>query len=234
MQQYTMPDWVKARILRRRPTLFAHQYIPAKKSALVAVDMQNYFVAPGQPNETPAARDIVANINRLAAEMRAAGGTVFWIQTSSARALERWANHHRHDLSEPAVQRRLAGLAEGSEGFALYPGLDARPDDVYVKKTTYSAMIRDSSTLEEEVRRRGIESLLIAGTATNVCCESTARDAMLLDYRVIVLSDGTAAATLEEHVASLNTLALFFADVMTVDEAAERLTPYLWAREGRH
>ena len=48
---------------------------------------------------------------------------------------------------------------------------------------------------------------------------------MLLDYRVVVLSDATAAATLEEHVASLNNLALFFADVMTVDEAAERLTP---------
>lgn len=223
MQAYTMPDWVRQRILRRRPTLFAHQYIPAKKSALVVVDMQNYFVAPGHPNEVPAAREIVASINRMASDMRAAGGTVVWVQTSSARALERWANHHRHDLSEPAVQRRLAGLAEGSEGFALYPGLDARPDDVYVRKTTYSAMIRDSSTLEEEIRRRGIESLLIAGTTTNVCCESTARDAMLLDYRVIVLSDATAAATLDEHVASLNTLALFFADVMTVDEAAERL-----------
>jgi len=92
-----------------------------------------------------------------------------------------------------------------------------------VKKTTYSAMIRDSSSLEDEMRRRGIESLLIAGTTTNVCCESTARDAMLLDYRVVVLSDATAATTLEEHVASLNNIALYFGDVMTVDEAAERL-----------
>lgn len=224
MQQYTMPEWVKTRILRRRPALFAHQHIAAKKSALVVVDMQNYFVAPGHPNEIPAAREIVGNINRMAAEMRAAGGTVVWVQTSSARALERWSNHHRHDLSEAAVQRRLAGLAEEAEGYKLYPSLDARPGDLYVKKTTYSAMIRDSSTLEEEIRRRGIESLLVAGTTTNVCCESTARDAMLLDYRVVVLSDGTAAATLDEHVASLNTLALFFADVMTVDEAAERLT----------
>ena len=224
MQTYTMPEWVKTRILRRRPTLFAHQYIPAKKSALVVVDMQNYFVAPGHLGETPAAREIVGNINRLAAQMRAAGGTVIWVQTSSARALERWSRHHEHMLGEERSAKRIAGLAEGSEGFKLYPSLEARPGDVRVKKTTYSALIRDSSTLEEEIRRRGIESLLIAGTTTNVCCESTARDAMLLDYRVIVLSDGTAAATLEEHAASLNTLALFFADVMTVDEAAERLT----------
>jgi len=223
MQQYSLPDWVKQRILRRRPTLFAHPHIPAKQSALVVVDMQNYFCAPGYPNETPAAREIVGNINRIAELMRNAGGSVIWIQTSSARALERWAKHHRHMLSEERSAKRIAGLAEGSEGFALYPKLDARREDVYVKKTTYSALIRDSSNLEAEMQRRGIESLLIAGTTTNVCCESTARDAMLLDYRVVVLSDATAATTLEEHVASLNNIALYFADVMTVDEAAERL-----------
>lgn len=222
-QQYTLPDWVRQRILRRRPTLFAHQHIPAKKSALVVIDMQNYFVAPGWQNETPAAREIVGNINRLARAMREAGGTVIWIQTSSARALERWANHHHYMISEERSAKRIAGLAEGSEGFALYPELDARRQDVYIKKATYSALIRDSSNLEAEIRTRGIESLLIAGTTTNVCCESTARDAMLLDYRVIVLSDGTAAATLEEHVASLNNIALFFGDVMTLDEATERL-----------
>ena len=95
---------------------------------------------------------------------------------------------------------------------------------MYVKKATYSALIQDSSTLEAELRRRDVESLLIAGTTTNVCCESTARDAMLLDFRVIVLSDATAAATLEEHVASLNNIALYFADVMAVAEAEERLS----------
>lgn len=224
MQPYSLPDWVRQRILRRRPTLFAHQHISARKSALVVVDMQNYFVAPGHQGETPAAREIVGNINRLAEVVRKAGGTVIWIQTSSARALERFANHHRYMISEERSAKRLAGLAEESEGFRLYPELDARPQDVYVRKVTYSALIRDSSNLEAEVRSRGIESLLIAGTTTNVCCESTARDAMLLDFRVVVLSDATAAATLEEHTASLNNIALFFGDVMTVDEAAERIT----------
>lgn len=224
MQTYAMPEWVRNRILRRRPTLFAHQYIASNKSALVVIDMQNYFCAPGQPSETPAAREIVGNINRMASRLRAAGGTVIWVQTSSARALERWTNHHRHDLSAERSARRIAGLAEGAEGFALFPDLEARRDDVYVKKVTYSALIQESSTLEAELRSRGVESLLIAGTTTNVCCESTARDAMLLDFRVIVLSDATAAATLEEHVASLNTIALYFGDVMSVAEAQERLS----------
>jgi len=224
MQTYAMPEWVRNRILRRRTTLFAHQYIAAPRSALVVIDMQNYFCAPGEPSETPAAREIVANINRMASRVRAAGGTVIWVQTSSARALERWSNHHRHDLSGERAALRIAGLAEGSQGFALYRGLEARAADVYVKKVTYSALIQDSSTLEAELRRRAIESLLIAGTTTNVCCESTARDAMLLDFRVIVLSDATAAATLEEHVAALNNTALYFGDVMTVAEAEERLS----------
>lgn len=224
MQQYAIPEWVKSRILKRRSTLFAHQYIPAGKTALVVVDMQNYFCAPGFPSETPAAREIVGNINRIARDVRGAGGIVVWVQTSSARALERWTRHHRYNLSVERSAARVAGLAEGSAGYALYQGLEARPDDLYVKKVTYSALIRDSSTLEDELRRRQVESLLIAGTTTNVCCESTARDAMLLDFRVVVLSDATAAASLEEHVASLNNIALYFGDVMTVAEAEERIT----------
>jgi ureidoacrylate peracid hydrolase len=223
MQTYAMPDWVRSGILRRRASVFAHRSIPAARSALVVIDMQNYFCAPRQPGETPEAREIVGAINRIASRLRAAGGTVIWVQTSSARALDRWANHHRYDLSAERSALRLAGLAEGTEGFALYRGLEARPEDVYVRKVTYSALIRDSSTLEAELRSRGVESLLIAGTTTNVCCESTARDAMLLDFRVIVLADATAAATLEEHVASLNNIALYFGDVMTVGEAEERL-----------
>lgn len=224
MQQYAIPDWVRSRILRRRATLFAHQYIPAGKTALLVVDMQNYFCAPGYPSETPAAREIVGNINRVARTVRAAGGTVVWIQTSSARALSRWARHHQYNLSADRSAARVAGLAEGSEGYALYQGLEAKPGDLHVKKVTYSALIRDSSTLEDELRRRKIESLLIAGTTTNVCCESTARDAMLLDFRVVVLSDATAAVSLEEHVGSLNNIALYFGDVMTVAEAEERIT----------
>jgi ureidoacrylate peracid hydrolase len=60
---------------------------------------------------------------------------------------------------------------------------------------------------------------------TNVCCESTARDAMMLDYRVIMLSDGNASITDEEHAASLNNFLIFFGDVMTVDETPARLVP---------
>jgi len=71
--------------------------------------------------------------------------------------------------------------------------------------------------------------VLIAGTATNVCCESTARDAMMLDYRVVMLSDANATWTDEEHAATLNNFGLFFGDVMTADEVIGRLV----AEKGR-
>ena len=223
MQTYTMPDWVESRLLRGRGRRFAHCAIDPVRSALAVVDMQNHFVAPGFPAEVPAARDIVSNINRMAGAMRDAGATVVWIQTTATGALEHWANHHRFDMAPERARARLASLAEDAPGFRLYPGLATADADLYVKKVKYSALIAGSSELDAQLKRRGIESLLIAGTATNVCCESTARDAMMLDYRVIVLSDATAASTAEEHVGALNSLACFFADVMTVEEALQRL-----------
>lgn len=225
MQPYDIPDSVKARVVRRQGKLHAHDAIDAARAALLVVDMQNHFVAEGHPAEVPAARGIVQPINRMARAMRAAGGLVVWIQTTATGALEQWAGHHRHMLTPERAAKRLASLAEDAEGYALFAGLEALPGDAYVKKIKYSAFIPRSSDLDERLCRRGIESVLVAGTATNVCCESTARDAMMLDYRVVMLSDANAAWSAEEHAAALNSFALFFGDVMTVDEAAARLAP---------
>jgi ureidoacrylate peracid hydrolase len=189
------------------------------------VDMQNYFCAEGFPAEVPLARAIVPNINRLAAAMRAAGGLVVWVQTDSAEAMTRWPRHHEHMLTPEKVERRLAGLAATSKGFDLFGTLEPQPGDLRVRKVTYSAFMPGSSDLDAQLKARGIESVLITGTATNVCCESSARDAMLRDYRVVMLSDGNATWTDEEHAGTLNTFAIFFGDVMTTEEALARLAP---------
>ena len=218
-----MSDAVRERVLRRQGQLPAHQSIDARRTALVVVDMQNYFCAPGFPAEVAASRATVPAINRMAAALRGAGGCVAWVQTTARGATDRWARHHRHMLSPARVQSRLAGLAEDAEGFRLFDGLEAHDGDLYVTKITYSAFIAGSSDLHDRLAARGIESLLIAGTATNVCCESTARDAMMLDYRVVMLSDANSAFTLAEHVNSLDNFALFFGDVISVDDAIGRL-----------
>jgi ureidoacrylate peracid hydrolase len=225
MQPYKISDAVRARIIARQGRLFAHETIDAPRAALLVVDMQNYFVAEGFPAEVSAARGIVPAINRIARALREAGGTVVWIRTTARGALERWANHHLHMLTDTRRAARLAGLAEDAEGFRLFPALESQPGDLQVEKILYSAFVAGSSRLHEILKARGIESLLVAGTATNVCCESTARDAMMLDYRVAMLADANAAATDAEHAAALDAVALFFGDVMTVDEAVARLQP---------
>ncbi len=225
MHRYVMPESVKDRVLRRQGKLFSHDTIEAGRAALVVVDMQNYFCAAGFPAEVPLSRGIVPNINRMARAMRAAGGTVVWVQTDSAEALARWGKHHTFMLTPERVQKRLAGLDSAAEGFRLFGDLEALPGDLRVKKVTYSAFMPGSSDIDAQLAARGIDTVLIAGTATNVCCESSARDAMLRDYRVIMLSDGNATWTDEEHAATLNSFAMFFGDVMSIDEATARLAP---------
>jgi ureidoacrylate peracid hydrolase len=225
VHRYVISECVKERVLRRQGKLLSHDTIDAGRAALVVVDMQNYFVAEGFPLEVPLARAIVANINRLAQAMRAAGGAVVWVQTTASGAIEHWGNHHKHMLTPERVGNRLAGLDETSDGFKLYSELEALPGDLRVKKIKYSAFIAGSSDIDTQLRRSGIDTVLIAGAATNVCCESTARDAMLLDYRVIMLSDANATWTDEEHAATLNSFIMFFGDVMSTDEAIARIVP---------
>lgn len=224
MHSYAIPASVKDRVIRRQGKLVAHDNIDAARTALVVVDMQNYFVAEGFPLEVPYARGIVPNINRLARALRAAGGTVVWVQTSAAGALELWANHHRHMLTPERSKTRLAHLDESAEGFALFPQLEPAPNDVRIKKIKYSAFIEGSSDIHAKLKSRGVESLLVTGTLTNVCCESTARDAMMLDYRVVMVADGNASLTDEEHAAALNNFLVFFGDVLTTDEVIGRLS----------
>jgi ureidoacrylate peracid hydrolase len=223
MHRYVISEDVKQRVLRRQGKLISHDEIEAARAALVVIDMQNHFVAEGFPAEVPLSREIVPTINRLARAMRIAGGQVVWVQTTAAGALEHWANHHKYMLTPERAAKRLASLDEGAEGFKLYPALEPLPNDLRVKKIKYSAFIGGSSDIDAQLKSRGIDTVLIAGTATNVCCESSARDAMMLDYRVIMLSDANATWTDEEHAAALNNCLLFFGTVMTTNEVIGRL-----------
>jgi nicotinamidase-related amidase len=98
------------------------------------------------------------------------------------------------------------------------------PADVHVVKNRYSALIPGSSNLERVLRGLGIENLLVTGTKTNVCCEATGRDAMMMDFRVVMVSDCLAALSDDEHRASLETFIQQFGDVMTKDEAVAVLS----------
>jgi ureidoacrylate peracid hydrolase len=207
------------RVLARRGRLHLFDALDPRRSALVVIDMQNAFVAPGAPIEVPAARAIVAPINRLAAGLRRRGVPVIWVTHENRNDGRDWAGFFDAFVAPGRRAEAAAALAPGSDLQKLWPELTVAATDLRVAKNRYSALIRGSSGLEQELRNRAIDTLLIAGTKTNVCCECTARDAMMLDYKVVLLSDCTAALSAEEHRATLENVIQQFGDVLTANEA---------------
>ena len=102
--------------------------------------------------------------------------------------------------------------------FQLIDRVDVQPADLKVRKTRFSAFIRGASDLEGRLRERAVETVIVTGTGTGTCCESTARDAMMLNFATIMVSDGNACSTDAEHNASLTAFLRNFGDVMTTDE----------------
>ena len=211
------------RMTRRMGKLHPFDSMTPGKTALLVIDMQNYFVKPGHQGEIPVAREIVPNINRLAAGLRGRGGHVVWIRNGTRDTRESWSTLHENLMTPKRAERRLAEMDIDGDGYAYWHLNDIRPEDAQIAKTRYSAFIQGASTLEQHLRDRGIDTLLIAGTATNVCCESTARDAMMLNFKVVMVSDALATHTDEEHNATLSIFYGQFGDVQTTDQALQSL-----------
>jgi len=217
MHKVEIREEIVARVLARRGKLHLFDALDPRRSALVVIDMQNAFVAPGAPIEVPAARAIVAPINRLTRELRGRGVQVIWMLHENRGDGRDWAGFFDAFVAPGRRAEAAAALAAGSALQKLYPELETGPGDLWTTKNRYSPFIRSdfATTLQE----RGIDTLLLAGTKTNVCVECTARDAMMLDYKVAVLSDCTAALSDDEHRATLENVIQQFGDVLTAKEA---------------
>ena len=216
MHKIAIPSYAVERALARRGKLHPFDHIDPRRTALVVVDLQNGFMAPGQPAEIAQAREIVPAVNRLARATRAAGGIVVWIQnTVTPESEQSWSVWLGHFADQDWGPRMRQAFTPGDFGHALYPSLD---EDLTVCKTRFSALVQGSSDLDAVLKAQGIDTLIIVGTATNVCCESTARDAMMLNYKVFFVSDANACRTDEEHNATLAILMIMFADVRSTDE----------------
>jgi ureidoacrylate peracid hydrolase len=221
MHKTAISEAVLERVRTRVGRLHRFDAIEPRRAALLIIDMQNYFVKPGHQGEVPLARAIVPNINRLAAELRRRGGHVVWIRNGTAGTRQSWSNYHDGLMTPERMLRRYEAMEEDHDGFEFWRENDIRPEDACLTKTRYSAFIHGSSDVERHLRERDIDTVLIAGTATNICCESTARDAMMLNFKTVMVSDGLAAYSDEEHNASLSALYGQFADVQTVDEVLQ-------------
>jgi ureidoacrylate peracid hydrolase len=231
MHKIEIPQWASELALARRGKRHVHENLDPRKTALIVVDLQNAFmVEEVAVAYVPLAAAIVPNVNQLAAAVRRTGGKVFWIKqtvdAASSVAWSQWLNMMRPSVRDGLV-RNLAG---GSRGHALYAALDVKPEDDIVEKYRFSAFVEGSSELPQRLRAQGYDTLLITGTVTNVCCESSARDAMMLNFKTIMVSDANAARTDAEHNATLATFYAIFGDVMDTAFLVERLTTNAAAR----
>ena len=203
--------------------------IDPKKTAMIVVDMQNDFIAPGAAMETPAARALVPKLVDALRICRDTGIKVIYT-----------AHVHRRDGSDmglfddmhPPIANRAA-LVDGTPGVDIYPELAPAPDEHVIKKHRYSGFF--GTDLDMILREWGVDTVIISGTTTENCCHATARDAMFRNYRVVFLSDATATydypdrgfgpmQAAEVHDATLVILAASTAHVMSIEDMRARIS----------
>lgn len=202
--------------------------IDPHKTAVIVVDMQNDFVAPGAALQSGQAH---AMVPRLAAALKGC-------RDRGVRVVYTAHTHRRDgcdmglydDLYAPIANR--ASLVDGTPGVEIYPELAPQPGEHVIKKHRYSGFF--ATDLDLILREWGVDTVVVCGTTTENCCHATARDAMFRNYRVVFLSDGTGtfdypdvgcgAMTAEEvHQATLKILAFSTAHVMSCEELLSRL-----------
>lgn len=183
-----------------------------EKSALLVIDMQRFFLKQASPTFTCGGLAILPTLKRLIAAFREADRPVVY-----ARHV-----HHPNRLDAGIMGWWWDGMClEGSPESELHEQLAPLPHEKVVLKHRYSAFY--NTDLETVLRCLRVEDLVISGIMTNMCCESTARDAYYRDYRVFFLADGTGTINEEMHVASLLNLAFGFAYVTTAREVIGEL-----------
>ena len=216
---YEMPSYVIGRVMTKRGRLRVFDHFKAAETALVVIDMQKFYVADVGP-----AIAIIPNINRLAAAFRADGGMVVWVQmTAGCDGKSLWPLYHDYFFTKEAVDRHRDNLTEGVDGHKLHPGLDVLEGDCFASKNRFSAFMPSCSELPNKLAQRGVKNVVITGMGTNMCCETSARDAMMLDYKVVMVSDANAARFEEDHNVGFTTVYQSFGDVLTTDQVLNEL-----------
>ena len=192
------------------------------RTAHLCVDMQNGFMEEGAPVEVPEARSIVDNVNRISRAIREAGWTNVFLRYTTSDLDGAWSVFGRR-MGNDLTPRHKAAFMPGAHYHDFWPTLDVAPGDLVIDKQRFSAFTADASSLHAELQARGIDTLIITGTLTNCCCETNARDAMQLNYRVDMVTDANAALSDAEHEATLYTLGFIFADLYTTEEIVAEL-----------
>lgn len=213
--------YVTARTLKERTVRWLEEIEPfnrtgesleSSRSALLVIDMQRYFVDPSGAAFLPSAQAILGNVQRLIKAFRRSHRPVIYTRHM----------HHPGGL-DAGILRRWWGdmITEGTPDSEIHRSIAPRKGDKVVVKHRYSAF--HGTDLEAVLRGLEIRDVVICGVMTNLCCESTARDAFYRDYRTFFVADATGTQTESMHLASLLNLAYGFAVVTTTGDMISSL-----------
>ncbi len=216
MHKISIPESILARGRRFRDGReHILEHLDMRKVAHVVVDLQVGFCAEGAAVEVPITREIFGAVNAISQAVRAGGGlNVFLRYTWDEAEKLPWGVWMHNYMSASQRDLMRGAFARGADQWRLMPDLDVKPGDLIFDKTRFSALIPGTCDMDAELKARGIDTLIITGTLTNCCCESTARDALQMGYNVIFVSDANATLTDEEHNGTLMSMSAIFADVM--------------------
>ena len=193
------------KVFLRRGRLHAFPELDPTKTALIVVDLDTGTVT----RVGDEIRNFVPQINDLATTLRKSGGVVAWVTTPIQKAADNFRAIYGPDLTAMYEQEG----AKNGKARKLWHELEIQPEDIHATKTASSAFFPGKSNLHEQLQQRGINTILIVGAVTNVCCEASARDAAELEYKVTMVSDALWGHGNGLHEASLATFFRNYGDV---------------------
>ncbi len=216
-----MDPYVTAETLEARTLAWLEEIAPInthimrldpERAALLVIDMQQFFLDPESPSYTSGGTAIIPNVERLITAFREAGRPVIYTRHV----------HHPDGIDAGIMGWWWEGMCvEGSPESEIHPQIAPLEGEKVVDKHRYSAFY--NTDLETVLRGLRVEDVVICGVMTNMCCESTARDAYYRDLRVFFLADATGAPDEDMQLASLLNLAYGFAYVTRSDRIIEKL-----------
>jgi nicotinamidase-related amidase len=209
-----IPEKIVKKVVARRGRLHAFETIDPKATALVVIDLDEATVAGDE-----ACLRIVATVNALAAAVRESGGVVAWVLSR----MQTMPKHFSAILGPALATRYFNDGQIGGAGTKLWPALQYDEADVVATKSGASAFFPGKCDLKLQLDARHIDTVLIAGAVTNICCESSARDAAELDYKVTMISDALSGHAHGLHEATLATFYRIFGDVRPSEDVARLL-----------
>ena len=196
-----VPDYLKA-----IKDYNIRQALPARgKAALLVIDMQHKFSEIAEP--------ILSNVVSLIRVCKATGVRIFFT---------------RHGNPDPDKEGGMLRdwwgdiIERGSPGWGLLDALEPKQFGEIIDKSRYDAFF--GTNLDEQLRRLNVSDIVICGVMTNCCCETTAREAFVRDYRVFFVADATATINVELHLASLKNLAYGFAYIVNTEDICQSLS----------